>query len=114
MSCWLCGNESEKAHHLGCARIENPGMSRKDAEDQGLVAKSKRDESPKEGTTEVLKPGTMNLVPEDEYNEEQEPKDEPVPDNGTCEHKGCTNEKYSDSPRAKYCADHKDPKNRKE
>lgn len=31
-----------------------------------------------------------------------------------CEIEGCENMKASNSPRAKYCADHKDPKNRKE
>lgn len=31
-----------------------------------------------------------------------------------CEIEGCENMKASASPRAKYCADHKDPKNRKE
>lgn len=33
---------------------------------------------------------------------------------GQCEFEGCESPKYSDSPRTKYCAEHKDPKNRKE
>jgi hypothetical protein len=31
---------------------------------------------------------------------------------GRCEHEGCRRFKWSDSPRTKFCADHKDPKSR--
>lgn len=31
---------------------------------------------------------------------------------GLCEHDGCSESKWSDGPRTKFCTTHKDPKNR--
>lgn len=64
----------------------------------GLMVMPAEAEAPPEPIVEVLKEGTMTT--------------EPV--TNTCTFGTCDNPKYSDSPRAKYCEEHKDPKNRKE
>lgn len=97
MSCFLCGHEKNGSHHLGCLRISQPGLTRKVAEEMGLLPATKTEVAP-EPKVEVLKEGSMTTVPAD----------------NTCEHDGCDNPKYSDHPRVKYCEEHKDPKNRKE
>lgn len=51
------------------------------------------------GCPEVLHEHARNLV-------------EPDFAGSLCEHEGCSQPKWSDSPRTKYCAEHKDPKNR--
>jgi hypothetical protein len=53
----------------------------------------------------------MTTVPEDDGDEPPAKGGETVEQ---CEFEGCESPKYSTSPRAKYCAGHKDPKNRKE
>lgn len=108
MSCFLCGHEEEDRHHLGCARISRPNLTRKVAEEEGLIAPESKPDGPPKPKTEVLKEGTMTTVPEEDV------EDEEVLEVSTCEYEGCDNPKYSDSPRAKWCEDHKDPKSRKE
>jgi hypothetical protein len=51
------------------------------------------------GCTETLRHHARNLV-------------EPDFTGSLCEHRGCSQSKWSDGPRTKYCADHKDPKSR--
>jgi hypothetical protein len=77
-----------------------------------MAAPPEEEKAPKPNT-EILKDGSMTTVPEDEDNGDEEPAKggETVE---KCEFDGCTKPKYSTSPRAKYCAEHKDPKNRKE
>lgn len=104
MSCWLCGNEKDNAHHLGCMRIAVPDLTPEVAIEAGLMPAPKGEKKPPKPKTEVLKDGSMTTVPVDEEPEEA----------STCEYDGCTNPKFSDSPRAKYCEEHRDPKNRKE
>lgn len=106
MSCWLCGHEKNNAHHLGCARIYRPNLTQDEAVEEGLLPAPQEEEKAPEPHVEVLKEGTMTTVPEE--------KDEDEPDVAECEVEGCHNPKYSDSPRTKYCEEHKDPKNRKE
>lgn len=103
MSCWLCGNEDEGRHHLGCARVDNPGLTEEEAADKGLLPAPQAPAEAEPDKVEVLKEGTMTTEPVD--------SDTSV---ATCEVEGCDNPKYSDSPRTKYCEDHRDPKNRKE
>lgn len=106
MNCWLCGHETG-GHHMGCMRAAWPALTVDMAVEMGLMEMPKGAEVPAEPKVEVLKEGTMQTVPETRE-----------PDGGTdvsvCEFGDCDNPKYSDSPRAKYCEEHKDPKNRKE
>lgn len=111
MSCWLCGHDKKDAHHLGCARIYRPNLTIDEAVGEGLLAAPPEAEKAPKPNTEVLKEGTMTTVPEDD---DEPDKDEQKSDVGECEFKDCHNPKYSDSPRTKYCEEHKDPKNRKE
>lgn len=74
----------------------------------GLIGPPKGIKKYEPEAVEVLVPGTMTTAPEED-----------IPAGGGetvegCEFKGCESPKFSASPRAKYCADHKDPKNRKE
>lgn len=98
MSCFLCGNE-EGSHYLGCACIRRPHLSPSIAVAEGLMAPPEVEEAPPEPVVEVLPENSMTTVPVD---------------NTECTFGECHNPKYSDSPRTKYCEDHKDPKNRKE
>jgi len=102
VSCSLCGHEEEKRHHLGCARIANPGISDHVLREAGLLAPLRAKAQTPESVVEVLKEGSMTTVPEGEV------------EVSICDFDGCDNPKYSDSPRAKYCEGHKDPKNRKD
>lgn len=111
MTCWLCGNEKDGSHHLGCARIALPDLTQAEAAEIGLSAKPPVKERPVKTKTEVLKPGSMTTVPEEGDDEKAAEGGETV---GQCEYDGCTNMKFSASPRAKYCEEHRDPKNRKE
>lgn len=98
MSCFLCGREKAGSHHLGCAVIAHPSLTPAQAVAAGLLAAPVvADEKPE--IVEVLKEGSMTTVPQA---------------NAQCEFGDCDNPKYSDSSRAKYCEDHRDPKNRKE
>ncbi len=74
----------------------------------GLIGPRKGIKKYEPDKTEVLVPGSMTTVPEEDAPAES---GETV---GQCEHAGCESPKFSASPRAKYCATHKDPKNRKE
>jgi len=107
VSCWLCGNEKNNTHHLGCMRVLVPDLTLHRAVELGLVAAPADFELPPEPNTEVLKEGSMTTVPL----EEAEGDGTVV---GVCEYGDCENLKFSDSPRAKYCEEHRDPKNRKE
>lgn len=99
MSCFLCGREKKGSHHLGCPRIAYPDLTKAQAIKAGLLAApAEVDEEPE--VVEVLKENSMTTVPEASTQ--------------ACEVKGCDNPKYSDSPRTKYCEEHRDPKNRKE
>ena len=111
MSCWLCGHEKKDAHHLGCARIVLPDLTEAQAMGMGLIGRPKGKVEPPAPKVEVLKPGSMTTVPEDEEDETPAKGGETVEQ---CEYDGCTNPKFSASARAKYCAVHRDPKNRKE
>lgn len=97
MSCFLCGHEEARSHHLGCLRAVHPDLTKEMAAKAGLIAPFVvKKVAPDK--VEVLKEGTMTTVPVDT----------------ACEVEDCDNPKYSDHPRVKYCEDHKDPKNRKE
>lgn len=98
MSCWLCGHEEEARHHLGCARVDYPDLERWQAFEAGLIGPSNDIKEIEPDRVEILREGSM----------------ETVPVSNTCEFGSCDNPKYSDSPRTKYCDDHRDPKNRKE
>lgn len=111
MSCFLCGHEEENRHHLGCARIARPDLTVKVAQAEGLIATPKAKEEAPEPKVEVLKPGSMTTVPEDDGDEPPAKGGETVE---ACDFEGCDNPKYSSSPRAKWCDEHKDPKSRKE
>lgn len=111
MSCWLCGHEEKGRHHLGCARQANPVLTIDMAVEAGLIAMPAGAEKTEPDKVEVLKDGSMTTVPEDNGDEPPARGGETVEG---CEFAGCDNPKYSTSPRAKYCAEHKDPKNRKE
>lgn len=111
MSCWLCGHEKNDAHHLGCARIYRPNLTKQEAVDEGLMQAPAEEDKAPEPNTEVLKEGTMTTVPEEKEKGEKEDDKSEIAE---CEVKDCHNPKYSDSPRTKYCEEHKDPKNRKE
>ena len=102
--CFLCGND--QGHHLGC--VAALGVTEAGARAAGLLPRAKGAKAVPEPIVEVLVPGSMTTVPADEA---PAGVGETV---GQCEHGDCDNPKYSASPRAKYCADHKDPKNRKE
>jgi hypothetical protein len=97
VSCFLCGREGKDSHHLGCPKIGWPTLTKEQAVEAGLlprpVVKEKKPE-----VVEVLKEGSMTT--------------EPV--STACEFEGCDNPKYSDHARAKFCEEHRDPKNRKE
>jgi hypothetical protein len=110
VSCWLCGHEKDKAHHLGCARIANPDLTPSDAQGAGLIAAPKEKKRAPQPKVEVLKEGTMTTEPVGE----DEPVQEPEESVATCGYPGCDNPKKSDHPRTKYCEEHSDPKNRKE
>lgn len=102
--CFLCGND--RGHHLGC--VAALGVTEAGARAAGLLPSAKGAKSIPEPIVEVLVPGSMSTVPEEE-----------VPAKGgetveQCEFEGCKSPKFSASARAKYCADHRDPKNRKE
>lgn len=93
---------------MGCARAAIPALTVDQAVGMGLMAMPEGAEPPPIPRTEVLKPGTMQTVPEEDI---------PAGPGETveqCEFPDCDNPKYSTSPRAKWCAGHKDPKNRKE
>ena len=111
MSCWLCGHEKEKSHHLGCARIALPELEKWQAVEMGLLAPSDELKPAAPDVVEVLKPGTMSTEPVDNGDETPAKGGETV---GQCEFAGCDNPKYSASHRAKWCEAHRDPKNRKE
>ncbi len=111
MSCWLCGHESKRSHHLGCLRLALPSLTVDQAVEAGLMAAPKGADAPASPRVEVLKPGSMTTVPADTGEEPPATGGETV---GQCEFSGCDNPKYSASPRAKWCEGHKDPKNRKE
>lgn len=108
MSCSLCGHEEEGRHHLGCVRITHPDVTDKVLREAGLLAPLPSEPKAKPDKVEVLREGSMTTEPVEE--------DEPPAEGGEtveqCEVEGCDNPKYSASARAKYCADHKDPKNR--
>jgi len=108
MACWLCGHEEEGRHHLGCARIMVPDLTPQQAAKAGWIMAPELEKDPEPAQVEVLKEGSMTTVPEEDIPAQG---GETV---GQCEVEGCENPKYSSSARAKYCADHKDPKNRKE
>lgn len=110
MNCYLCGRD-EGRHHLGCALIESPGLTEDEAIEKGLLPPKAAPEPRGRERAEILKPGSMTTVPEDDGGEPPAKGGETVEG---CEFAGCDNPKYSTSPRAKYCAEHKDPKNRKE
>jgi hypothetical protein len=63
------------------------------------------------GCVEALRAHARNLVEPDFSGSIDAAYGETV---GQCEVEGCESPKASASARAKYCADHKDPKNRKE
>jgi hypothetical protein len=106
VSCFLCGHEKDGSHHLGCARIFRPNLTKEEAVNEGLLSGPKEKPKVRETKTEVYSEGSMTpkTVVETEAG----------PDEGTCEYDNCHNPKYSDHPRVKYCEEHKDPKNRKE
>lgn len=104
--CFLCGND--QGHHLGCMVALVPSLAEDAAREAGLLPPAPRPSGAPEPVVEVLREGTMTTVPEEEI---------PAKGGGTveqCEHDDCENPKYSASARAKYCAEHRDPKNRKE
>lgn len=101
MTCWMCGHEKKGSHHLGCVRIAYPDVTQAQAIAAGLMAAPAGEEVPPEPNVEILKEGSMTTVPEMRTVEQ-------------CEVEGCETPKYSDSPRTKYCEEHRDPKNRKE
>lgn len=115
MSCFLCGHE--EGHHLGCMAHAIPGLTEEQAIEKGFLATPPVETEPPEIVVEVLVPGSMATVPEEspENNEHtahaQALAGETV---GQCEHGECHNPRYSSHPRAKFCEDHRDPKNRKE
>lgn len=111
MACFLCGHEKKGSHHLGCVRIQFPELTKAQAAEAGLIAPMVVMAEPEPDVVEVLKPGTMTTEPPAEDDDEPAQGGETV---GQCEVEGCENHKYSASARAKYCADHRDPKNRKE
>lgn len=108
MSCSLCGHEEKGRHHLGCIRITHPDVTDKVLREAGLLAPLADEPKPEPDKVEVLVEGSMTTVPAED--------DDPSADVGeiveSCEVEDCDNPKYSASSRAKYCADHKDPKNR--
>lgn len=108
--CFLCGQE-EPAHHLGCVKALKPDITMDEAVELGLYPKAAREAVAQQTIAEVYHEGSMTpeVVVED-------PEGDTA---GTgeieqCEFGDCENPKASNSPRAKYCAEHKDPKNRKE
>lgn len=101
--CFLCGQD-EPAHHMGCARIDDPKIDEARAAELGLMSAKVREELAQETTTEIYHEGSMTPEVVEGGGETRE----------QCEFDGCENMKASASARAKYCADHKDPKNRKE
>lgn len=108
MSCSLCGHEEEKRHHLGCARIANPGISDHVLREAGLLAPLRAKAQAPESVVEVLKEGSMTTVPEE---------DVPAGPGETveqCDFDGCDNPRKSAHARAKWCETHSDPKNRKD
>lgn len=85
-----------------------PHLTAKVAVEEGLLAPPKAKDKTPEPKVEVLKEGSMTTVPEDEP---------PAKGGETveqCEFDGCEKPKASAAAAAKYCAQHKDPKNRKE
>lgn len=98
MSCFLCGHEDKNSHHLGCMVAATPSLTPEMAVRLGFMAPPPGEVVVPEPIVEVLREGTLSTVPVA----------------SGCEFGDCDNPKYSDSPRAKYCEDHKDPKNRKE
>jgi len=121
MTCSLCGREREgdfQPHWIGCQRLEERDLTDEEAVKRGLLTP---EETPKEEPLKVeeLKEGSMTTVPVEETGHTEgtmsvDP-DEGGDDNlSNCEYPDCTNPKYSDHPRVKYCEEHRDPKNRKE
>lgn len=98
MSCFLCGHDEEGRHHLGCMRPVVPHLTEGMAVEMGLLPRPRGKEVPVPAQVEVLVEGSMTTVPV----------------SNSCGFEGCDNPKFSDSPRAKYCEEHRDPKNRKE
>jgi hypothetical protein len=102
----MCG--SDQGHHLGCAVASVPGLTPAAARAAGLLPAAKVALGPPEPLVEVLLPGSMTTVPEEDL---------PAKGGETveqCEFGECESPRFSSSPRAKYCTVHKDPKNRKE
>lgn len=97
MSCFLCGREGVNSHHLGCAKIYYPNLTKDQAVQAGLLAAPTK-KAPVVEHVEVLREGSMqtDVV------------------STTCQFGECDNPKYSDHPRVKFCEEHRDPKNRKE
>lgn len=98
MTCFLCG--SDDGHHLGCFAAHVPDLTPQAAFEAGLIAAPKKAKAHVPDVVEILPEGSMTTVPEAQML--------------VCAIDGCDNPKYSDSPRAKYCGEHKDPKSRKE
>lgn len=98
MTCFLCG--CDDGHHLGCMAGITPRLTPELAVRMGLLAPPAGEKVIPDSVVEVLREGSTTTVPEAQAN--------------ACAVDGCDNPKYSDSPRAKYCEEHKDPKNRKE
>ena len=104
--CFLCGND--EGHYLGCAAAVLPGLTREAAYELGLIGPPKKIKSYAPDEVEILRPGSMTTVPEEDV------PAEPGETVGQCEFVGCGNPKKSAHARAKWCETHSDPKNRKE
>lgn len=101
--CFLCGRDKPD-HHLGCEVATNPGLTEDQAIDKGLLPARIREELAQQTTIEIYHEGSMTPEVVEGGGETRE----------QCEVEGCEAMKASASARAKYCAEHKDPKNRKE
>lgn len=114
--CSLCGREAEdgsQPHWIGCARAAEPELTDAEAVKRGLLYREPdlKEEPPK---VEVLKEGSMTTEPWDPEEYLPQEEGEGQGEAGECEYPDCGKAKYSAHPRAKYCDEHRDPKNRKE